>query len=177
MKKRGQFYLLAAIVIIVVISGFAAVSNYMEKKGSVKLYDLKEEIGIESGKVLDYGIITNEENINSLVENFTDLFQEYAGEDKDLYFIFGNYTDIWVISYEEVIIGNIRIYSSDTGSNIALTAKEATPTRLDILKEQDVHKVEVVIGGIDYDFELKPGDNFFFILSQEIEGEKHVIIS
>ena len=55
MNKRGQFYLVAAMVIIVLIVGFAAVQNYTKKSRTIKLIDLKEELGIESGKVLDFG--------------------------------------------------------------------------------------------------------------------------
>ena len=35
--------------------------------------------------------------------------------------------------------------------------------------------VEVIINGNTYPFELKPGQNFFFIISQEIEGEQHIV--
>ena len=52
-QKRGQFYLIAALVIIAVIIGYAGISNYLEKKESIKLYNLGEELGIESENVLD----------------------------------------------------------------------------------------------------------------------------
>jgi len=54
-QKRGQFYLIAALIIIAVIIGFAGISNYIQKKEVIKLYDLGEELGIESQNVLDFG--------------------------------------------------------------------------------------------------------------------------
>ena len=92
-NKKGQFYLLAAIIIIIVIVGFATVSNYLKKKGTVKLYDIKDELQIESGEVLEYGIseeITDINDLRILIDDFIVKYQEYAGEGKSLYFIFGN---------------------------------------------------------------------------------------
>ncbi len=45
-NKRGQFYLIADIIIIAAIIGYAAVSKYLGKTESVKLYNLGEELGI-----------------------------------------------------------------------------------------------------------------------------------
>ena len=48
--KEGQFYLAAAIVIIVLIVSFAGITNYIKRSEPVRIYDLKDELGIESGK-------------------------------------------------------------------------------------------------------------------------------
>jgi hypothetical protein len=39
----------------------------------------------------------------------------------------------------------------------------------------DISVVVVRIEGIDYQFKLKAGENFYFIIWQEIGGEKHVV--
>ncbi len=36
-------------------------------------------------------------------------------------------------------------------------------------------KVIVIIHGVEYVFELEKGENFYFVISQEIGGEKHVV--
>src|SRR3989344_4139149 len=59
--KNGQFYLLAAIVIIAIIIGFASVSNYIKNKSSVTVYNLRDELGIEGAQVLDFGTIKGDE--------------------------------------------------------------------------------------------------------------------
>ena len=170
-NKKGQFYLLAAIIIITVIVGFAAISNYAKKKSSVKIYDLKDELQIESGEVLEYGVSYSEEDLKKTIDDFIEKYQEYAGKDKDLYFIFGNTEKIWMITFEEVTKGVIKDTSSGTSINIedvqlweeSLTIKEG--------------KVIATINNIEYEFELKPGENFFFVISQEVEGEQHIVIS
>lgn len=179
MKKRGQFYLLAAMVIIVVISGFVAVSNYTRKQGTVKIYDLKEELGIESSKVLEYGVISDDTVIVdgqpvNIIEHFIDLYEQYAGENKEIYFIYGNKDEVFLITYDEVIQGSLRIVGSE---NIPVTqnifGNEVTKTSLPI--EGGIVRIE--ISGVEYEFEIKPGENFFFIISQEVEGEQHVATS
>ncbi len=36
-------------------------------------------------------------------------------------------------------------------------------------------KIIVTVDEIKYEFSLKSGENFYFIISQEIEGEQHII--
>src|SRR3989338_965559 len=104
-QKRGQFYLVAAIIIISLIVGFAVVSNYAKKKAVIKLYDLKQELGIESGSVLDYGTYNkyNKEAMKNLLQDFIEEYVQYTGEGKNLYFIFGNSEEITVMVYQDLI--------------------------------------------------------------------------
>ena len=170
-NKKGQFYLLAAIIIIIVIVGFAVISNYAKKKSSVKLYDIKDELQIESGEVLEYGV-SYEENIDELIDDFIEKYQEYAGENKNLYFIFGNTEEVWMVSFEEVVRGKIT-ETGGTGVNIPGVWYEKEQLEI------EGGKVVVTIGEegeeIEYEFELKPGENFFFVISQEVEGEQHIV--
>lgn len=171
--KRGQFYLLAAIVIIVVIVSFAAISNYTSKQSSIKLYDVKDELGIESGKVLDFGTIDETVSDDVLLGHFTTVYDDYAGEGKDIYFIFGNEEGLLAYSYTEEVIGEI-----------SLTFGEGDPTNLNILERQKQNLpyttsegiVIVTIEDNEYEFELKPGQNFYFVISQQI-GEEQVVVT
>ena len=149
--KKGQFYLLAAIIIITLIVGFVTIQNYSSRKSSVKLYDLKDELGIESQNVIDYGT-ANEENLNSLLEQFVESYANYAGDNKNLYFIFGDADDLQVKAYEDL---------SDVSSNFIAT--------------EEGGKISIVIGEVTYQFDLLAKENFYFIVSQEIEGETHIV--
>ncbi len=175
MNKRGQFYLAAAIVIVVVIIGFAAIQNYTKKQSSSQLYDVKDELGIEGGKVLDYGTynLDSEEDKEQLLIDFTSNYSEYAGEERNLYFVFGNSEKIYVIKYEEIASGSISI-------NIGgITSGLETYTSGGEIESYvpEGNEVIITIDGLDYEFELKRGENFYFIISQDIEGEQHVVIS
>ena len=169
MNKRGQFYLLAAIIIISVLIGFAFVKNSINKKNEVKIYYLGDEVGIESGVVLDHGTYKSydDEEFASLLANFTEIYAEFAGTGKELYFIFGNKREISVASYLDVVSGHIFV----GGTRYDIIKKKYF---LQKIKVTTPDKVEVIIGDNSYIFELKEGQNFYFVISQEVSGEVYI---
>ena len=171
MKKRGQFYLIAAIIIITIILGFAAISNYSKKTSSTKVYDLAEELGVESGKVLDFGTYSeyNETEMSGLLENFTETYIDYAGEGRSLYFIFGNYKKIIVVAYQDLNSGNLSV----EGTESPLVITKGTSISGEFIPEGN--KVKIIINEAEFEFELKPGENFYFVIFQEIGDEQQVI--
>ena len=169
MKKRGQFYLLATILIVAVIAGFVLVTNYSQKKSDIKFDYLREELEIESENILDYGI-NNNQNIKTLIENFTKTYSDYS-EAENLYFIFGNKEIITVSGYQKLNSGTIFI---DVGSgNEELNLNKGEYNSKDFTNPQD--NIKVIVDGIKYNFLLKSGENFYFIISKEVEGEKYII--
>jgi len=175
-NKRGQFYLIAAVVIIAVVVTVFTVSNYIERKESVQLYNLGEELGIESQNVLDYGTYNGfDENATRwLITNFVDSYVTYIGEGKNIYLIFGNKDTIKIMAYQ--IINESVSVSIDNGV--------AQLVQIDSLGEGSqefsvgsMSKVVITIGGVVYEFQLKPGENFYFVISQKIGGEKYVVTS
>ncbi len=155
-QKRGQFYLIAALVIISIIIGFAAVSNYLQQKESIKLYNLGEELGIESENVLDFGTYNgfDETEMEDLLKNFIGTYAEYIEEGIEIYFIFGNRDNIAVVGYRQL-------------EEVPFISAEITASGKEVI---------VTINSIKYPFELEKGENFYFVISQEIGGEKHVVI-
>ena len=162
--KRGQFYLIAAVIIITVIIGFVTVANYSRKKTSVKLYDLGEELGIESQNVIDYGTYAGGD-IDILLEQFIESYVDYAGGGKNLYFLFGNSSSIKVIAYQELE----ESVSVDGSELIIINGKGEK------MHTPSTNKVAILIGDVEYQFDLTEEQKFYFVVSQEIEGEKHVV--
>jgi len=171
MKKRGQFYLIAAIVIIAIIIGFATISNYYKEKSSVKIYDLKEELGIESGEVLDYGIMNEDINYEELIEHFTTLYDTFAGENSEIYFIFGNNEKIFAYNYGDITSGTIDVDIGGKPAGLEIKRR----IKKDLKPTIGNNKVKVTINNDEREFELKPGENFYFVISQEIGEEQHII--
>ncbi|MEJ2267910.1 MAG: hypothetical protein P8X70_02450 [Nanoarchaeota archaeon] len=174
-NRKGQFYLIAAIIIIAIIIGFAAVSNYAKKKEVIKLYDLGEELGIESENVLDFGTYNeySEEDMEDLLTEFVQSYSSYATEGKNLYFLFGNNKEFHFIAYQE-LASDVSI---DIGEGINLIQTEPGQ-KYDFTPENGkISEVKIIIGDLEYEFDLKPGENFYFIISQEIEGEQYVVKS
>ncbi len=151
LNKRGQFYLLAAIIIITILVGFVTIQNYSRKKTSVTIYDLGEELGIESQNVIDYGTY-NDENLDILLGQFIETYVDYAGVGKNLYFLFGNSDSMHVKAYEELI-------EVDMSDHVT----------------REAGKIIIAIDDVEYQFDLAAENNFYFVISQEIEGEKYIV--
>ena len=145
--KRGQFYLMAAIIIITVIVGFVTISNYSRKKTSVKIYDLGEELGIESQNVLDYGTYTG----NDKLSDFLKQYSNYIDGGIDVYVITGNEDNLQVYKYSDGVEEQVTDFTEEGG------------------------KVIITIEETDYQFDLTAGENFYFVILQKIEGEKYVV--
>jgi hypothetical protein len=165
--KRGQFYLVAAIIIIAFVAGFVTISNYSKRKTSIKIYDLGEELGIESQNVLEYGNYNSfdETEMDALLEQFIEDYVAYAGEDKNLYFLFGDANSIKIKPYQE-----IEESVSVGGSDIIITGEKG-----ETMPVVTTDKIVIIIEDIEYHFDLDAEQNFYFVISQEIDGEKHVV--
>ena len=57
MGKRGQFYLIATALIVMIVFGLVSVSNAaIVQPRPVKFYDLSADYGAETARVIDYGV-------------------------------------------------------------------------------------------------------------------------
>lgn len=179
-NNRGQFFLIAAIVIIIVTVGIVTVSNYTEEKESVKLYDLGEELGIESQQVLDYGTYSQlgEDEMKVLMENFIKNYVDYVGESGNLYFVFGNKNKIYVVAYQELEDESVcvTLYPDDPNAE-CIPIQNVGETQEFPSAGDEIQKVSVMIDAYEYQFTLKPGENFYFVIWQRIGGDKVVITS
>lgn len=173
--QRGQFFLIAAVIIIVVVVSIVTITNYTQKKDVVKLYDLGQELGIESQNVLDYGTYSqlNETEMKTLMENFIKNYVGYIQDKKNIYFIFGNSQKINVVGYQEIVNESVCVNVDKHTCAPYLTIGQTQ----EFLVGQGVTRVGITIGGVEYDFKLQRGENFYFVIWQTVGGEKHVVTS
>jgi hypothetical protein len=173
--KKGQFYLIAAVVIIGLIIGFAAVSNTAKKSSYIKVYDLEKEMGIESDMVLEFGIYNqyDDNDMSLLLEHFSALYNEYSGDDVQMYFIIGDFEEINLYEYAQEIGGDITLSGIGTGTTLTIQDTQLVKTELEIVEG---NKVVIKIGEIEKEFELKQGENFYYIITQNV-GEDEIQVS
>ena len=144
MNKKGQFYLVAGIIIISIIVSLIAIANYIQKGQTIIVNDLKEELKIETQKVLEYDAFGNQMNQYGID------YSSHLGSNIKLYFITGAEPNIVATNYTNGV----------AGSPISLTL------------EGD--KIIFTLDEVDYEFDLMPSENFYFLISQEIKGELFV---
>lgn len=97
-QKRGQFFLLAAVIISVVIISLAATTNRaVVQYKPESFYDFSYQVERETGEVLNYEIYTN---INGgSVQQFVSLLSEEISDenpDAEFIFVFGNNSAVTV---------------------------------------------------------------------------------
>jgi hypothetical protein len=170
-NKKGQFYLIAAMVIIALIIGFAVVSSSPKKTTPIKLYDLGQELGIESQNVLAYGTYNelNDSQMQVLWTQFVKEYANYTGAGKNLYFIFGNSNTVSVIAYQS--LGENATINVGNGYQSLIVGGTATT----FIPTGSI--VTIKIGAETYSFNLATGQNFYFVISQTVGKEKYVVKS
>ena len=171
MEKRGQFYLIAAIIIIFVMIGFFVIGNYAQREEkNTKIYDLADELKLETGNVYDYGIYKSAMS-SALIENWTDKYYAYSklsGNIEDWIFVYGNESGM---NATFITMENIGSVSIDTG--------RGTPAKIDItgthkektyIPDNNIDavngKVSVKFKNFTHEFNLKTGENFYFVIKK-----------
>jgi len=94
--KQGQFYLIAAVIIILVILGLVGVKNYVSiKKEPTKFQDFSDMLGLEGRYGIEYAVY-NKDNSQTISQDIINLSSEYLksnyNEDFVLYVIYGDIT-------------------------------------------------------------------------------------
>jgi hypothetical protein len=145
MNKKGQFYLIMAMILIVVISGLLALSNYSKTSPKKNLDEMRKELDLEGEKILEYIAYTGDDKM----EEFTKDYAEYVGAGAEIYFISGE-------------PGLIEAYKYVDG----------VPELETVVQTEDWAKIN--IDNEDYEFVIKNGMNFHFVILKKEGGEKYV---
>jgi len=169
--KTGQFYLIAAIIISALIMGAASVSNYLVKTPDLRFNDIKEEIQTESSYVMDYALnnTLSQTEFNTLLLNFTKTSSNYLGNDKNIYFIFGDENNLTVSGYQ----GQDKEVVLVSGLSSLIITEEAGEFTGSIVPSEN--KITLEIDEYPYDFNITSGKVFYFIISKDIKNEEYII--
>ena len=174
MNKKGQFYLVAAIIIVLAVSGIASVKTYaIIKSKPRKIENIGSELKEETMRIVDYGIYS-QENLTRILNNFTDSeFAPYflkKTEGTSIVFIYGNKNDLYSVQYLE----------KDTGTVFA-TLGGASPQWQPVVEYANRSKLEdfgdtvnITVLDRDFEFEIMDNEMFYFLITQEKDGEVFV---
>jgi hypothetical protein len=176
-NKRGQFYLVAAILILLVITGIVSVKSYAVAKSEPrKIQDLGSELKEESPQILDHGI-HEVKNLKVLLEDFTeDKYAKYflkKTENTSIVFIYGNKSNLYSSQYLEANTGTISATLGGMSSTWAQTETYSNRTNIDVSSVID-DTLTVEIFNKEFDFILRDNEMFYFLITQEKDGERYV---
>lgn len=172
MNKRGQVFLMAALIIAGILISLVRISNEsVAREEPEAFFDLSDEISFETKRVLDYGVINSVSNINDSVSSLLSNYSENIGN-QDVAFVYGNAIDgIYAYYYEQ-----INVIGATILGGIAVPITIASGSQIEAQYSQTANTATIRIDGIDYTFNLKPGQNFYFVLAKDEEGEKFVTV-
>lgn len=177
MNKRGQFYLIAAVIIIIILAGIFAVNNYANvQKRNERFYDLTAELDLESGRVIDFGIY-NQEDIQQKIDDFTSSYLEYSRDKIDAgkwIFVYEENSNLNIITYSVVEGGGIGVIIGGTNTNIDIQKEVKDIKTFTITEDNGKRKFKIEAFEVNYDFELEEGQNFYFLIGS---GEGDVEVS
>lgn len=174
-NKRAQFYIIAALLIIVAISGLMTISTYAIANEEPQDFELiSSGLNIEGSKIVDFGILNNS-NPQDIIEDFTkNKFAPYflqKTENANLLFIYGNKESLYGIRYKPEITGTISA-SIGGQANWFMTNPYSEKINLNVYPSDSYVKVNLLNSA--YQFELRDNEMFYFLLAQEKDGEIYV---
>ncbi len=100
-QKRGQFFLLAAIILVSILAGIFLYSNQVflqDSKDGIKL--LKEEVGDETNVVINYYLYKNEDNLEDFIGKMSESLLS-RNPNLEMIFFYTNETNLHVFNLAE----------------------------------------------------------------------------
>ena len=165
--KKGQFFLIAALIIITILLSFVTYKSRVEiSPVKYRVYDLGKELDLETAEVMDYGIYTPQTAPSQVFENWARSFSSYHEG-------MGQETFIFVYSDEEGNVRGIRFSRETTGSvslvlgDVPVELPSGQMTEID-LEDLEEGNVNIQIGSFSTMFDYDPEkEKFYFIIKGE----------
>lgn len=172
MNKRGQVFLMAALIIAGILISVVRISNQSTTLDEPEaFFDLSDEISFETKRVLDYGVINAEPNISELASQLLSNYSENIGS-QDVAFVYGNaVTGVYAYYYETV-----QVVAATILGGTFIPIEIASGKEIEAQYSSTANTATIRIDGVDYTFNLKPGQNFYFVLAKDEGGEKFVTV-
>ena len=195
MKKRGQFFLLAAVIIsAVIISMGVGTNRAIVNDEPDDFYDFSYEVKREVGAVLDYEVYSGmEDGVN--LEEFVDLLAEEVQErspGSDFIFIYGtNASDMKLKNYgSESVYSDGREIEGFREGAVSRICLESSCQALDrdVKDFSDLSLVSVgsegagagsvlvEVSGSKFEFPFLDRRQVIFIMQKNIGGDRHIIV-
>ena len=167
--KRGQFYLIAAIFIILIMFGTTSIATQALVKPEPRtIKDLGDELNRETYKIIEHGVV-KDTGLTKLIESFSkkDMAKYILknSEDASIVFVYGNEGDYNAIAIDNEGIGKITIGKAKFETKVHRGKKEP------LTKDSSGKFLELEVNKIPYKFKIKPNEMFYFLIVKSREGE------
>jgi len=188
MNKKGQFFLLAAVIIASVVISLGAIkSSVIVSSGGESLDDLVEEVMGESRNVIEYEIASGGAFLSSVAPFANEMSDFVSGREPyaNFLFVFGNSNTLMILEYEpqEVVdISPSEFFDVKTNNSGVLTDLPA-PILEDGGKKiyrvslAGMSSVHVFIDGVEYHvYPISISREFDMIIQKEVRNERFIAV-
>ena len=178
--KRGnkaQFYIIAAIIIVLILIGLVGVTNYIiVKEEKQEFFDLGEVLSREGDWAYNYAIYGSED-VSSVLDEFSTSFAQYVEENKEKFFdlviVYGDINEAKAIVFSKQKTGGVEVNFGNTRIDFA-TEGELVSQEEPIVPDPDTGYINFTIGNYTYEGYLGENENFIFYMTTDEEFEKVV---
>jgi len=174
LNKRGQFYLIAAIIIVGVLFGLTAIYNSASsQKEDSKVYDLSKEVDFESARVIDSGIFygRNQSEINDYLYRLIEYYGK-TNPPSNIVLLYGNTKGFYLVNLTHPSHGNVQI-NLGSSSGISVTGLATNLAPIDISSG----KVQIVLNKNAPPLIFNVGNeaqNIYVVVDKELNGERYI---
>src|SRR3989344_5279903 len=175
MHKKGQFFLIAAIVIIMIVIGLGTIYvSTNSQSEDTQTIDLSEELDFEASQLIDNGVFLGNSEAQ-ILNNTRDLTISYAKlyPDSDIAIFYGDRNSVHAISIETENSGSVGFNLGGNPSNINLS-RRVINERADFPADSPGRINLRLSSNTTIPFELKEGQNFFVVIKKE-KGDERTI--
>ena len=195
MEKRGQFFILSALILSAIVLSLVDVGNYDHvNKEPEKFYDLSYEVKEEVGKVIDYGVYSTQDKLGDFTARIAENIRNQDPE-SEFIFIYGDKNNVQVENYGQDSASITDSTGSTTnaqagGENIENSVSIAignTHFGQNVNQDRKLFSdnfnqpinnpgdnIRVNIKGQDYTFNLADNQQFYMIIKKS-SGEENFV--
>lgn len=177
MNKRGQFFLIAAVIIISLFASLVVVHNQANApKEDYLIYDLNREIAYESARNVDTSVYQNdpEAQLNAEIENLTSIYARLNPK-TDFVFVYSNESEVVFLQYRNTNTGSVSV--SLGGNNVDIPVSEQRFQRATRERTTENNLELRLEDNSAYFYSFRDGKNFFALIKKENEEEKFIAVS
>jgi hypothetical protein len=173
-NKRGQFFLIAALVIagIIITLTTINISTKTSETKTTAVYDLSKEINYEEGSLIDY-VVFQATSPSAISASVQALASNYSAENPsaDLLIVYGNTTNYNVTLYNKTSTGSV-CSTGLTGCSPQSSGRVGTPPYSSIWQGNSKNVTVQLDRETNLTFTLPPtGQDFFIVLKKKVGGE------
>jgi hypothetical protein len=167
-SKRGQFFILAAVIIATVVYGLTATKSFLS--GNDKPQDffiLGEQISEELNAVIDYSVVSGKDNISDFI-NQVMVYVNTSKSPTEIVFLYTNGTNLFVENYAKNVT-----YVSGFGSCSASSCSVLSTLKNNFSLNSG-KLVNISIGSENYLYNLSKGSKSYIVLKRTIGREVYI---